>query len=297
LKHPTLLLLVILAGCSRAHAPEEGDPGAGDEALRQCPGKDRVRGIDVSYYQGRIDWPSVKAHGVAFGFARVADGAGFVDPAFADNWAGMKAAGVIRGSYQFFRPAEDPSAQAATFVREVRARGGLGPGDLPPALDIEVDGGLPAAALRARAGTWLAEVEAALGRTPIVYTSPGFWAQLEADATFGRYTLWLAHWDTPCPALPGSWDRWRFWQDATDRIVQGIAEPADTDWFDGSRAELEAFAREERRPPLLAEPEPAPVVPRARVSPAGGGRRRHSRGHGRGPRRFGLGRLLRILPF
>lgn len=294
MKRCVLLLLGILAGCSRSHAPgEAGAPGTGDEALRQCPGKERVRGIDVSYYQGRIDWPRAAAGGVAFAFARVADGAAFVDPAFAENWAGMKGAGVMRGAYQFFRPAEDPSAQAQTFVREVQARGGLDAADLPPALDIEVGGGLPASVLRARARAWLVEVEVALGKTPVVYTSPGFWEQLEADATFGRYTLWLAHWDTPCPALPGSWERWRFWQDATDRTVPGIAQPTDTDWFDGSRAALDAFAREGRRLPPLAEPAPSP---RARVTPASAGVRKHGRGHARRPRRFGLERLLRLLP-
>src|SRR5262249_48629238 len=150
--------------------------------------------------QGRIDWAAVRAHGVAFAFARVADGAGFVDPAFADNWTGMKAAGVIRGSYQFFRPGEDPLAQAAVFVREIEARGGLHPGALPPALDVEVTDGVAAETLRLRAQAWLIQVEAVLGRRPIVYTSPGFWADLDAGPAFGRYPLWLAHWDTGCPA-------------------------------------------------------------------------------------------------
>src|SRR6185437_1931819 len=92
-----------------------------------------------------IDWAAARAGGVAFAFARVADGVDVVDPAFGESWPGMKAAGVIRGAYQFFRPGEDPLAQAAVFLREIEARGGLHQGDLPPALDLEVADGMPAA--------------------------------------------------------------------------------------------------------------------------------------------------------
>jgi lysozyme len=290
MKHlaPIALLLATVAGCAPAPAPPSPRLAAEEEALRQqCPGREKVRGIDVSYYQGRVDWPAVRAHGVAFAFARVADGAGFVDPAFGENWAGMKAAGVIRGSYQFFRPAEDPIAQAAVLVREIQARGGLQPGDLPPALDIEVSDGVAAATLRGRAQAWLTQVEAGLGRTPMVYTSPGFWEELEAGGAFGRYTLWLAHWDTACPSVPGAWDRWRFWQDGTDRTVPGVAEPVDSDWFDGTRAELLAFAGapEPRRggSPKAAPRARAPGRPRSRHAPA------------RAPRVVDLARLLRML--
>jgi lysozyme len=262
-----VLVLASIAGC----APERAEPdprlGVEEEAMKQCPRRERVRGVDVSYYQPNVDWRAARAAGVQFAFARVADGARFVDPAFGDHWAGMKAAGVLRGSYQFFRPAQDPAAQAAVFLAEIQARGGLGRGDLPPALDIEVTDDVPAATLRARAKVWLARVEAATGRTPIIYTSPGFWADLEGDEAFSRYTLWLAHWQTACPTLPGSWDRWRFWQDATDRTVAGIDAPVDTDWFDGTRAELEAFAG---GAPQAIEPSPPPqraVDPR-RASPA-----------------------------
>lgn len=294
-----LLVLAALAGCADDRAPAPQRFAATDEALRQqCPGREKVKGIDVSYYQARVDWAQVRAHGVAFAFARVADGSGLVDPAFGDHWAGMKAAGVLRGAYQFFRPAEDPLAQAAVLVREIQARGGLQPGDLPPALDLEVDGGLAGEAVRARAQAWLAHVEAALGRTPVVYTSPGFWEEIggsdDTGTAFGRYPLWLAHWDAACPSLPGAWERWRFWQDGTDRTVPGVAGLVDTNWFDGSRAELLAFAGAER--PRGSAPRPAPRA-KAPARP----RTPHGPRLGRGrPRRApglpDLGALLRMLP-
>jgi lysozyme len=291
MKHLLLGALVIAgAGCTPGHheraAPPAEHLGSTDEAVHQCPTRAGVRGVDVSYYQGRVDWAAARAHGVDFAFARAADGRDLRDPAFAANWQGMRAAGVIRGAYQFFRPAQDPTAQAAVFLREIEAGGGMRPGDLPPALDLETADGVAPAVVRARARVWLARVEAALGRTPIVYTSPGFWDEVGDDAAFGRYTLWLAHWETPCPALPGSWSRFRFWQDATDRAVPGIAAPVDTDWFDGTRADLERFAGGRSAPPPAGGARAAVRV-KAPARPRG---RRKGRGQV-----VDLGRLLRVL--
>ena len=75
-----------------------------------CASGATVNGIDVSYYQGTIDWTSAKASGIDFAYARISDGTGFIDPQFAANWANMKAAGIVRGAYQFFRPETDPTA-------------------------------------------------------------------------------------------------------------------------------------------------------------------------------------------
>jgi len=135
--------------------------------------------------------------------------------------------------------------------------------------------------VRARALAWLAHVEAAVGRAPVVYTSPGFFEELGGDAAFGRYPLWLAHWETACPTLPGAWDRFRFWQDATDATIAGIPEPVDTDWFDGTRAQLQAFAGAapaRRRPAPHAGPPARP------------------RGRRRAPRPVDVAALLRLLP-
>ncbi|MFT3772897.1 MAG: GH25 family lysozyme [Minicystis sp.] len=266
-------------------------PGAEPEAVTQCPRGPTTRGLDVSYHQGRIEWPSVRRAGVVFAFARVADGAGFVDPRFGENWAGMKAAGVMRGSYQFFRPAQDPAAQAAVLVREITARGGIQAGDLPPALDLEVTDGVDTETLRGRALVWLRHVESALGRTPIVYTSPSFWEDLGEDARFARYTLWIAHWEARCPALPGDWERWRFWQDTSDSAVPGIEGAVDTDWFNGSRADLEAFAggrpRAQRDP---AAPRAKPSAPPRTKPQAPQARRRRS-----APQAVSLAEFLRVL--
>jgi lysozyme len=77
-----------------------------------------VPGIDVSHYQGSVDWATVAGGGERFGFAKASEGVsgtGSSDPYFADNWSGMRAAGILRGAYHFYHPKDDPTAQAHNF--------------------------------------------------------------------------------------------------------------------------------------------------------------------------------------
>ena len=94
---------LFFAGCGPEDLRGE-NVGAIEEPLVVCPSGPTVEGVDVSYYQGNIDWDAVWGSGRDFAVARVNDG-NFMDPQFDTYWSGMKAAGLIRGAYQFFRPA------------------------------------------------------------------------------------------------------------------------------------------------------------------------------------------------
>src|SRR5262245_49864735 len=89
----------------------------------ECKLGPTTAGIDVSYYQGDISWARVRRAGVQFAFIRISDGATILDSQFATNWSGARGANVLRGAYQFFRPEEDPIAQANVLVNALRARG------------------------------------------------------------------------------------------------------------------------------------------------------------------------------
>lgn len=257
-------------------ADEGADPGFDEDRVRHCPAGETLRGVDVSYYQGKVDWPEVKRQGVVFAFVRVSDGAEFVDPELPRNWAGTRAAGVVRGAYQFFRPAQDPVAQARVLVEQLKKNGGVEDGDIPPTLDIEVSDGVASDVLLARAEAWLGYVEAAFGRTPLIYTAPGFWDDLGASTRFSRYPLWVANWAS-CPALPRSWERWAFWQTTDSGTIPGIEGAVDLDRFNGSLADLRAFTRSRGEPPR-ADPRPnprgnsRPEKPRRAKAPPRGGR-------------------------
>ncbi len=242
-----LLFTLALGSTLAACAPGGGD--SGDEqtdddsvGITKCAPGAVTKGVDVSYYQGNINWTKVKASGVGFAIARTSDGTGFKDPKFAQNWAGMKSAGLVRGVYQFFRPNQDPVAQANLMIQMINEAGGLEDGDLAPTLDLEVTGGMSTATIIARSKVWLEKVEAATGRVPLVYTSPGFFSQFGSPQAFGHYTLWVAHWGPQCPNVPSPWGNWHFWQYADDGTVPGIQGAVDLDYFNGSLQDLKAFA-------------------------------------------------------
>ena len=118
-----------------------------------------VDGIDISHFQRVVDWTAVAASGIQFCFIKATEGAGNIDPRFVQNWKSAGDAGLVRGAYHFFHPADAAIAQANSFLRMV---GRLEPGDLPPALDLEVPAawaGITAGDRVPRAIEWLESVE------------------------------------------------------------------------------------------------------------------------------------------
>jgi lysozyme len=202
----------------------------------ECQVGPTTPGIDVSYYQEAIDWPRVQRAGIRFAFIRLADGATQRDPMFASNWTESRRAGIARGAYLFFRPDQDVAAQADLMITAMRGRDG---DDLPPVIDIEADGGLPAAVVAERARDWIDRVRSGVGVEPIVYTGGDLWRGGGADALAGQ-ALWIAHYTQSCPTLPAAWTRWTFWQHTDRGAVPGIEGAVDLDLFAGTLGELHA---------------------------------------------------------
>ena len=93
----------------------------------------QVFGVDVSTYQGEVDWASLAGQGVDFAFIKATEGSGLKDVRFAENWAGAQAAGVRPGAYHFFSYDSPGETQAQNFIETVPVT----PGSLPPVVDIE----------------------------------------------------------------------------------------------------------------------------------------------------------------
>ena len=192
-------------------------------------GSSQIHGIDVSHYQGTVDWQQVAEAGMAFAFVKATQGASGVDSQLGVNWPGVKAAGLLRGAYHFYQPGDDPQQQAEHFLSVVS----LEPGDLLPVLDIETLGSQTASEIVQGIGIWLTTVQAAIGRAPIVYTAPGFWNGLGTQQ-FGMYPLWVAEYGCSSPKIPAGWTSWDFWQYSESGAVAGIAGSVDLDVFQGS---------------------------------------------------------------
>ena len=196
----------------------------------------QLSGIDVSKWQGAVNWKSVQEAGIAFAFARATYGISVVDSYFESNWPAMKDAGIIRGAYHFFLATEDPAQQAEFFIRTV---GSLDPGDLPPVIDVESGSGT-SSNLAAEVQTWLNAVEQGLGRKPIIYTAPSYW-NANLTSGFGDYPLWVAEYGVSTPKAVNGWSNWTFWQHSSTGNVSGVNGAVDLDYFNGTAQALAAF--------------------------------------------------------
>jgi lysozyme len=201
-------------------------------------------GVDVSEFDGDVNWQQVLQGGMSFGFARATMGEGGNDATFAQNWENMGGVGITRGAYHFFHAEEDPIAQAEHFLNTVP----LTRHDMPPVLDVERMQGQTAATVVNKSKLWLNAVEARSGRRPIVYTGLSFWNDLNTEllGPDGRhYPLWLARYTSAATTEPPfGWDEWTFWQfaapdDGAPHIeVPGIPNLADVNRFNGSHEGL-----------------------------------------------------------
>jgi GH25 family lysozyme M1 (1,4-beta-N-acetylmuramidase) len=229
-------LLIVFAGCTGAEIVSETD-----QDITACAAGPIIKGMDVSYYEASIDWDTVHANGIEFAIIRASDGLQFADPKFPSYWSGAKAAGVIRGVYQFFRPSQDPIAQAELLLARM---GPPEPGDLPPVIDVEVSGGLPPDAVADAVRAWVDHVAQAIGRQPIIYAGLYSWHDLTGNTDMTTSPLWVAQYTaSSCPNIPSPWTRWLMWQHSSTGSVPGIpGSMLDLNVFNGTRDDLVAFA-------------------------------------------------------
>ena len=247
--------LVLLASVPAAAEPGDGFTGVSGEAARSPDVSDRpvragstLPGIDVSHWQGTIDWSRVAGAGKTFVFMKATEDTWYVDPTYATNRAGARANGLRVGAYHFAQP--DPSAgdarkEARWFIRHADPQ----PGDLLPVLDIETSGGLDPDELTIWSKRWVSEVRRLTGVRPLVYTSPYGWNVRFDDSTaLARWgsPLWIAHWGVSAPTLPAqNWAGrgWTVWQYTSTGRVAGIRGDVDLDVLNGTDLDLITIQR------------------------------------------------------
>jgi GH25 family lysozyme M1 (1,4-beta-N-acetylmuramidase) len=205
----------------------------------QAAAAEKVEGIDVSRFSGGVDWKSVAGQ-VSFAYTRSTDGATILDPNFADNWFGMKDAGIARGTYHYFRFNQDPTAQAQAFLDAVPFE----PGDLPPALDLSDVSNVVSfqhpEEIASRVHTWLDAVEQATGKTPVLIVIPSQpeFEQFLSDPAFQRYPLWVLTFSEPDAQRTFANRRWLFWLYRDDFSLSGVNARVNLSRFNGTQADL-----------------------------------------------------------
>lgn len=197
-------------------------------------------GVDVSSWQGTIDWAKVKASGRRFVIAKATEGNSWTDPTYARNKSAAMSLGLEFTGYHFARPgtkAGDAVMEANHFVAVL----GLKHGMLVPALDLEVSGGLGVSALQSWVKAFLGRVYTLTGARAMIYSNAYFWRDNMGNSTWfaanGYRVMWIANWGVSSPSMPATnWagKGWSFWQYSDCGRVSGISGCADMDKFRGT---------------------------------------------------------------
>lgn len=200
-----------------------------------------AQGIDVSHYQGAIDWYKVKAAGKVFVFVKASQGATSQDETFSSNVQGARAAGLLVGAYHFLTATSTAAAQAeaAHFINVVQSVGSL---ELPLVMDYENNpSNVDRATINEIALAFLQDVERLSGRKPLVYTGNAFGQNF--NATLGAYDLWIARYSNGLsPEDTTAWKQWTFWQYSDAGQVDGISGKVDLNQFNGGLERLQQYA-------------------------------------------------------
>ncbi|RFP91134.1 glycoside hydrolase [Rhodobacteraceae bacterium 63075] len=230
-----VFLLALALTCPALADPRFGDSDPVDFNGR-APHQYPVHGIDAARFQKHIDWRRAARAGASFAFVKATEGGDLLDPMFKSHWRGARRAGIPVGAYHFYYFCTPPRVQARWFIRNVpKARGAL-----PPVLDMEWNPFSPtckkrppARKVRREMIVFMKMIERHYGQRPIIYTTPGFYADNALHRLRGE-EFWLRSTAaTPSERYPGQ--PWRFWQYTSTGIIDGIEGGVDINVFNGNR--------------------------------------------------------------
>jgi lysozyme len=261
-----------LAGCGGGPPLDVVDDGF--PSTHAKPRDYPIHGIDVSKFQGDIDWRKVADSGVQFAWIKATEGGDRADARFQANWTGAKEAGIPRGAYHFVYWCRPPMEEMAFFEQNAPVE----PDALPPVLDVEATPTSPTCHRHltqqgaiADMQVMLNEMERHYGKRPIIYTTLDFYEAILSDGAFSDYPIWVRS-TKYHPAVKYGSRAWRLWQYQSDALVPGIGGKVDRDAFYGTKEQWEAFLRNPNVQPAAAPaPQPAqaqPSVQSASAEPA-----------------------------
>lgn len=201
--------------------------------------KYELDGIDVSHYQGDIDWEKIKEQGIDFAFIKATEGSSYVDQCFDGNWNEAGRTSIMLGAYHFFSFDSDGKEQAEHFIDTV----GELSGKLAPVIDVEYYGDKEKdppnkEVVQAQLAVMLDLLEEHYHVKPIIYTTYKAYRDF-IKGEFEEYPLWIRN-----VYYPPVFIKWTFWQ-YTDRAVldgyKGTEKYIDRNVFVGSQEELESL--------------------------------------------------------
>jgi lysozyme len=195
-------------------------------------------GIDVSRYEGDINWKKVAAAGYRFAVIRATVGDYYTDPRFYSYWTDAKSAGLLVTAYHVVVATNYAEKQISRFFSVLGDR----KSDFPYVLDIERDDNVSNSANTACVQDCIREIASHDSRRPIIYTAYYYWKDhIQSSSDWAKYDLWVASYNST-PTIPPGWSNWKFWQYSEGGKVDGISGSVDLDWFHGSYDDFKAYA-------------------------------------------------------
>ncbi|MGJ5641010.1 glycoside hydrolase family 25 protein [Formosa sp. S-31] len=193
-------------------------------------------GVDLSHYQGEINWDKVHyindSVPIAFLIIRATMGVDGLDSMYKVRWETIKEKEIIRGAYHYYRPNQHSFSQANQFKEHVRLR----KGDLPPILDIENLSTIQSVEnLKMGVKRWLTEIEEFYDVTPIIYTGDHFYSKYLNTPEFDKYPIWIANYGNYTEPITKPWTIWQFTEQGQ---VEGIEGFIDLNIFKGTYSDL-----------------------------------------------------------
>lgn len=202
-----------------------------------------VRGVDVSRYQGNIDWQVLSREKITFAYIKATEGSGHTDERFADNWSQAAGTGLKTGAYHFFSFDSPAVTQAEHFIRTVQPFEGM----LPPAVDFEFYGDKkvnppPVEQTVEELRIMLEMLDEHYGMTPVLYATEESYS-LYLEGRFDEYPLWIRN----VIGRPHTDRDWTFWQYTNRGRLDGYEGEErfiDLNVFFGSMEEWKLFTEE-----------------------------------------------------
>ncbi len=203
-----------------------------------------VRGVDVSSYQGEIDWKKLSENDIDFAFVKATEGSSHVDKTYKKNITGAKETELELGAYHFLSFESNGEAQAENFISTVKKSDIT----LPPVIDIELYGKynvspLDEKSVRAILDPMVERLGSAYGSPPIIYTNHRTYS-LYISGRYPECDVWICD-IAKKPSLSDG-RKWTFWQYShTERLngYKGKEKHIDMNVFYGTKEEFEAYIK------------------------------------------------------
>lgn len=221
-----------------------------------------VKGIDVSHYNGDIDWKQVKDAGYSFVYVKSTEGISYDDPGYVDRAKGALQAGLHCGAYHFARPSATNSAVAeakhfCTWHNKVAF-------DLKPVLDLEYSR-LSASETVQWALDFISHVKSEINKDVILYTGEWFMNPFGAEADkLAHIPLWISYYSPSAPPDLAKWNEWTIWQFSETGSCPGVNGQVDLN----VAVSLDAILAKKPQPkivPAVQKPKHAPAPKFIRV--------------------------------